>query len=74
MQNIKNAGYKPIRIMFYYPNRSQAKRIQQTLETLYAGADGEYYFGDAAWQYIVEYTGVDLLGILQEIANERTPA
>ena len=74
MQNIKNAGYKPIRIMFYYPNRSQAKRIQQTLETLYAGADGEYHFGDSAWQYIVEYTGVNLLGILQEIANERTPA
>ena len=23
VQNIKNADYKPIRIMFYYPNRSQ---------------------------------------------------
>ncbi|EDN66516.1 restriction endonuclease [Beggiatoa sp. PS] len=25
---IANAGYKPIRIMFYYPNRQQAIRIQ----------------------------------------------
>ena len=30
VQNIKKAGYKPIRIMFYYPNREQAKRIQKT--------------------------------------------
>jgi hypothetical protein len=31
---ISNAGYKPIRVMFYYPNRMQAQRIQETLETL----------------------------------------
>lgn len=32
---ISDAGYTPIRVMFYYPNRAQAMRIQQTLETLY---------------------------------------
>ena len=26
---IKNAGYKPIRIMFYYPNREQAIKIKK---------------------------------------------
>ena len=31
VQNIKNAGYKPVRIMFYYPNRAQSIRIQETL-------------------------------------------
>ena len=72
MQNVKNAGYKPIRIMFYYPNREQAKRIQRTLETLYAGVGGEYHYGDDAWNYISEYTDVDLLRILEEIADERT--
>ena len=71
MQNVKDAGYKPIRIMFYYPNREQAKRIQKTLETLYAGAGGEYHYGDAAWAYIKHYTGVDLHGILQKIAEKR---
>lgn len=74
MQNVKNAGYKPIRIMFYYPNREQAKRIQKTLETLYAGADGEYHYGDDAWNYIAEYAGVDFLEILIKIADERTAA
>ncbi len=74
MQNIKSAGFKPIRVMFYYPNRAQAQRIQKTLETLYAGVDGEYHYGDSAWQYIVNYTNVNLLAILQAIANERTLA
>lgn len=74
MQNIKNAGFKPIRVMFYYPNRVQAQRIQKTLETLHAGVGGEYHYGESAWQYIENYTGVNLLAILQTIADERTPA
>ena len=67
---IREAGYKPIRVMFYYPNRAQAIRIQQTLETLYRGIEGEYYYGDSAWRYVRERTGVDLLGILKRQANE----
>src|SRR5882724_311749 len=54
IQVISDAGYKPIRIMFYYPNRSQAIRIQETLETLYEGVDGEYHYGDAAWEYVLQ--------------------
>ncbi len=73
VQVIKNHGYKPIRVMFYYPLREQSIRIQQTLKTLYAGVDGEYYGGDEAWQYLHLYTGVDLKTILTEIANERVP-
>ena len=69
---IKNTGYKPIRVMFYYPNRDQAKRIQETLKTLYAGVDGEYYSGDEAWNFINTYTGVNLFSILQNIAKENT--
>lgn len=70
---IKKHGFKPIRVMFYYPQREQAIRIQETLKTLYAGVDGEYYGGNDAWTFLQEYTGVDLKGILTEIANERTP-
>lgn len=65
------AGYRPIRVMFYYPNRGQAIKIQQTLETLYQGVNGEYYFGDGAWNYIMSRTRVDLKSILQKIANSR---
>lgn len=68
---IKEKGYIPIRVMFYYPQRTQAKKIQETLETLYKGIGGQYYYGDTAWEYIKEITGVDLLGILEKIADSR---
>lgn len=74
IQVISDAGYTPIRVMFYYPNRTQAIRIQETLETLYEGVGGEYYYGDAAWNYVRDKTTIDLKGILEEIANERTAA
>lgn len=67
---VAEAGYTPIRVMFYYPNRSQAIKIQNTLETLYKGMDGEYYFGDAAWEFVNTRTGVDLLAILRKLAQE----
>ena len=69
MQSVALAGYRPVRVMFYYPNRSQARRIQETLETLYAGSGGQYYYGDAAWRYILNRTEVDLKGILESIAD-----
>lgn len=69
---IKDAGYKPIRVMFYYPNRVQAMRIQKTLETLYNGVNGEYHYGDSAWSYVLQRTGVNPHGILEKIAEENT--
>lgn len=71
MQVIRDAGYTPVRVMFYYPNRTQAMRIQQTLESLYKSVQGEYYFGDAAWSYMKQRTNFDLFGILKELAAER---
>jgi len=70
---IKKAGYKPIRIMFYYPEREQAKKIQGTLKTLYKSTDidGEYYAGDQAWDYLKNAIGVDLKNILVEISKEK---
>lgn len=67
---IADAGYKPIRIMFYYPHRQQAMKIQKTLETLYAGVGGEYHYGDDAWDYVKKYTDVSLKVILEKIAEE----
>lgn len=69
---VKDAGFHPIRVMFYYPNRKQAIRIQQTLQTLYEGMGGEYHFGDSAWAFVKERTDIDLLAILQELAEENT--
>ena len=73
IQAIADAKYTPIRVMFYYPNRAQAIKIQQTLETLYRGIGGQYYHGDAAWKYVKQRTGVDLFGILSKLARENAP-
>jgi len=70
LRAVKRAGFRPIRVMFYYPNRQQAVRIQQTLQTLYEGVGGEYHFGNDAWDYVKDRTGVDLFAILQELAEE----
>lgn len=68
---IQSCGYKPMRIMFYYPNRDQAIRIQKTLETVYIGVGGEYIYGRNAWEYLRTETGIDLEQILIDIATER---
>lgn len=73
IQVIADAGHIPIRVMFYYPNRQQAMRIQQTLETLYQGIGGHYHYGDGAWDYVHKRTGIDLKTILIQIADERVP-
>jgi len=71
IQAIRDAGYKPVRVMFYYPNRGHAMRIQQTLESLYKSVNGEYHYADSAWNYVKKRSDVDLLGILKELAAER---
>ncbi|MCC6364503.1 MAG: ApaLI family restriction endonuclease [Bryobacterales bacterium] len=50
--------------------RTQAVRIQQTLETLYHGVSGDYYYGESAWSYVRDATGTDLKRILEVIAEE----
>ena len=62
-------GYKPIRIMFYYPNRTQAIKIQETIKDMYSGLGGLYYFGCSAWNYIKQITDIDLKAILEGIAK-----
>jgi hypothetical protein len=70
IQVIRGHGFKPIRIMFYYPNRNQAIRIQETIKAVYQGVGGEYYTGDDAWEYVRSQTGIDLKNILLRIAEE----
>lgn len=74
IQAIKAHGFTPIRVMFYYPNRDQAIRIQEALKTIYHGVGGEYYAGDEAWDYVLSHTGVNLKQILIDIAEENRKA
>lgn len=59
IQAIKAHGYNPIRVMFYYPNRNQALRVQATLKTIYNRIGGKYYASDEAWIYVYERTGIE---------------
>ncbi len=61
---INDAGYTPVRVMFFEPNRDQAIKIQAKLKKLYEDIGGEYYSGEAAWEYIKNDTGIDLKEIL----------
>lgn len=63
---IKEAGYIPIRLMFFEPNREQAIRIQAKLKKLYEDIGGEYYSGQAAWKYLKRETGIDLKTIFEK--------
>ena len=64
-------GFRPIRLMFYKPNRQQALKIQDVLKTTYKGLDGLYFSEQEAWNYIQERTGVHLLQILEDLAGEQ---
>ena len=67
---IKDAGYIPIRLMFFEPNRERAIRIQSRLKDLYEELGGEYYSGAAAWEYLKKDTGIDLRKILKKYGKE----
>lgn len=67
---IKDHGLYPVRVMFFYPNRDQAKRIQETIKTVYQGIGETCYTGDDAWEYVKTRTGIDLKAILVNIAND----
>ncbi len=43
--------------MLYYPYRTSYKNSVQTLETLYNGIGGKYYYGDSAWEHLRAVTG-----------------
>lgn len=69
-QAVTDAGYRPIRVMFFMPNREQAIRIQSTISTLYRGLGGECHYGQEAWDYVLEMTGIDLFEVLSTVAKK----
>lgn len=68
---IAAAGYRPVRLMFYYPNRRQARRIQAAIAELYKSVGGLYYAEAEAWQHLEARTGVNLRVILEEIVERQ---
>ena len=35
-------------------------------------SNGEYYYGDQAWEYVKQRTDIDLKAILEKLAEENT--
>lgn len=67
VQIIKEAGFVPIRIMFFEPNRTQAIREQMKVKKLYEDFGGEYYSGEDAWNYLKKETGIDLKELFEKL-------
>ncbi len=69
---VAQAGYTPVRLMYFFPNRAQAMRIQAAIRDLYKANSGFYYSGEEAWKHLEETTSVDLFAILEDIATENS--
>ena len=69
---VAQAGFTPVRLMYFFPNRDQAMRIQAAIRDLYKANNGVYYSGEEAWKHLEETTSVDLLTILEDIAAENS--
>lgn len=67
---IREAGYVPIRIMFFEPNRLQAISIQDKLKKLYKDVGGAYYSGADAWNYMKKITGIDLKNVFESMGDK----
>jgi hypothetical protein len=67
---VADAGYKPIRVMLFDPNRDKAIKAQDELRRIYGEVGGEYLSGKDGFDFIRERTQVDYLGILQQIADD----
>lgn len=64
---IADAGYTPIRLMFFKPNREQSIKIQNKIEKIYKEKGGEYYSGNDAFDYVQKKTGINLREILEKM-------
>lgn len=67
LRSLLSQGYKPVRLLFFYPQLYHSKRILDSIVALYQSNGGEYHYGEAAWNYVKTQTEVDLAAILQRL-------
>jgi ApaLI-like restriction endonuclease. len=67
---IADAGFKPIRVMLFLPNRDKAIKAQAHLKEIYREVGGSYLSGADGFDFIRERTKIDYLSILKEIAAD----
>ncbi|MCT8136479.1 ApaLI family restriction endonuclease [Anaerobacillus sp. CMMVII] len=62
---IVSEGLIPVRVMFFMPERTQARKIQERIISIFK-EQGEAYIGEEAFEYIKDYSGIDIKEILNE--------
>lgn len=70
VKGIVNQNYIPVRIMFFMPERKQAAKIQKKIIELYK-EHGEAYIGDDAFEYVKNYSKIDIKAILFNFLKEQ---
>ncbi len=70
VKGIVDKGYTPVRVMFFMPQREQAVKIQKRITELYQ-KDGEAYIGDRAFEYVKNYSKIDIKDILQKFIDSQ---
>lgn len=66
------AGYKPVRLMLFDPNRDKAIKAQAELRAIYTEIGGEYLSGTEAFDFIEKRTGVDYSAILKALGQRQS--
>lgn len=66
IQGIIEEGMIPVRVMFFMPEREQAKKIQEKVIAAYK-AGGHAYIGNEAFDYVKECSGIDLRAIFNSL-------
>lgn len=69
LTTIAAAGLRPVRLMYFEPQRQQARKIQGRLRESYLQSGGEYHSGDDAWIYVESRTTVDLRSVLEDLSS-----
>ena len=54
----------PVRVMFFMPERTQARRIQKQIISIFED-HGEAHIGEEAFEYVKDYSGINLKLLLQ---------
>ncbi len=63
-------GYIPVRVMFFMPERKNAIDIQNKIISLY-DKYGEVYVGNDAFQYIKDYSSIDIKQVFEEFIESQ---
>lgn len=63
---VRKAGFVPVRIMLFQPERKAARKIQAALSMAYEAEGGVYLAGPEAFGFVHRRTGIDLASCLME--------